>query len=274
MPQPAGRVDDHDVVQAVPCLLERLARHLDRIADAVAGRGRENRHRRLPAEHLELLDGIGPLQVSGDEQRGVALLAQPERKLGRESGLAGALQAGQHDHGRRHLGEAQPPCLAAEDRDELLVNDLDDLLGRVQRRGDLFAGGPLLDLGDEGPDNRQGDICLQQRDPDFTAGGVNIGGRKPPVPAQRGEDLGEPVGKSLEHVSLPSSRRCQGSGASGTARHCWDVRTGLAPGQPGTPESRARHVPGYRLSRRGWRRRRPRARTAPGRPGPRRGRRA
>ena len=31
------------------------------------------------------------------------------------------------------LAKPQPPGLAAEDRDELLVDDLDDLLGRVQR---------------------------------------------------------------------------------------------------------------------------------------------
>ena len=177
----------------------------------------------LLAEHLELLHGVRPLQVSGDQQRGVALLPQPERELRREGGLARALQAGQHDHGRRHLGKAQPPRLAAEDRDQLLINDLDDLLGGIQRRGDLFARRPLLDLGDEGPDHRQRDVRLQQRDPDLTAGGVDVGGGQPPAPAQRGEDLGQPIGESLEHVLPPSSRlgygRLQAIWSAGRARH-------------------------------------------------------
>ena len=38
-----------------------------------------------------------------------------------------------------YLGEPQPPGLAAEDRDQFLVDDLDDLLRRVQRLGDLGA---------------------------------------------------------------------------------------------------------------------------------------
>src|SRR6266567_685797 len=195
-----GGVDDHDVVQPVPGLVQRAARDVDRISHPVARRGGEHGHGRLLTEYLQLLHGVGPLQVGSDEQRGVALLAEPQRELRRQRGLAGALQASQHDHSRWLLGEAQPPGLAAEDLDELLVNDLDDLLGRVQRRGHLFAGRALLDPGDEGPDHWPGDIRLKQRDPYLAAGGVDVGGGKPAVPAQRGEDLGEPVGKSLEHL--------------------------------------------------------------------------
>ena len=38
--------------------------------------------------------------------------------------------------------------LAAEGGDQLLVDDLDDLLGRVQRLGQLDADGPLADAVD------------------------------------------------------------------------------------------------------------------------------
>jgi hypothetical protein len=68
-------------------------------------------------------------------------LLEPEREFAGQCGLAGALQAGEHDHRRRGLGESQSPGLATEDLDEFLVDDLDDLLGRVQRLGDLFALG-------------------------------------------------------------------------------------------------------------------------------------
>ena len=88
------------------------------------------------------------------------------------------------------LGEAQPPGLAAEDLDQFLVNDLDDLLCRVQRLGDLGSAGAFPDLGDELPDHRQRDVGLEQRDPDLPAGGVDVGLGQPPAPAQRGEDLG------------------------------------------------------------------------------------
>ena len=117
----------------------------DRVTDAVAGLGSEHRDAGPLADDLELGDGVGALQVGGDEQRGVALLAQPEGELAGERGLSGALQAGQQDHRRRGLGQAQPPGLAAEDPDELLVDDLDDLLGRVEGLGDLGADRALPD---------------------------------------------------------------------------------------------------------------------------------
>ena len=68
------------------------------------------------AVDLELVDGVGALQVGGDQHRLLALLLEPERELGGQRRLAGALEAGQHDHGRRGLGVAQPAGLAAEDR--------------------------------------------------------------------------------------------------------------------------------------------------------------
>ena len=98
------------------------------------------------------------------------------------------------------LGEAQPPGLAAEDRDELLVDDLDDLLGRVQRLGDLRAAGPLLDRVDEVPDHRQRDVGLEQRDPDLARGGVDVGLGEPALAAEVLEGLGEAVGERGEHV--------------------------------------------------------------------------
>ena len=94
------------------------------------------------AVDLELVDRVGPLQVGGDQQRALALLLEPQRQLGRERRLAGALEPGEHDHRRRGLGEPQPAGLAAEDGDELLVDDLDDLLGGVQRLADLGTRGP------------------------------------------------------------------------------------------------------------------------------------
>src|SRR4029079_15587922 len=89
------------------------------------------------------------------------------------------------------LGEWEPPRLAAEDPDELLVDDLDDLLRGVQRTGDLGALRPLLDPRDEGADHRQRDVGLQQRDADLARGGVDIGIGEPALAAQVGQRAGE-----------------------------------------------------------------------------------
>ena len=107
-----------------------------------------------------------------------------QRELAGQRRLTRALQAGEHDHGRRVLGEPQPAGLAAEDRDELLVDDLDDLLGRVERLGHLGAARPLLEPADEGLDDRQRDVGLEQRDPDLARGGVDVGVGEPALAAQ------------------------------------------------------------------------------------------
>ena len=145
----AGGVDDDDVVQGALGLGHTGPGHRHRVADAVARLGGEHLDAGPLAVDLELVDGVGALEVGGDQQRAVALLLEPQRELGGQRRLAGALEAGQHDHRRRGLREAQPAGLAAEDRDELLVDDLDDLLGGVERPADLLAAGPLLDRGDE-----------------------------------------------------------------------------------------------------------------------------
>ena len=86
----AGRlgVDDHDVVQRPACLLDRGARDRHRVANAVARLGGEHRDACPLAEHLQLRHRVRPLQVTGNKQRRVALLLEPDRELTRERGLA------------------------------------------------------------------------------------------------------------------------------------------------------------------------------------------
>ena len=81
------------------------------VAADVAALGREDRHAGPLADDLELGDGVRALQVGGDEDRGVALVLEPAGQLAGERRLAGALQAGEHDHGRRVLRELDAPRL-------------------------------------------------------------------------------------------------------------------------------------------------------------------
>ena len=138
--EPAGGVDDDDVPGGPSGVLDRGLRHLHRVADAVAGLRGVHLDPGAATEHLELPDGVGTLEVGGDQQRLVPLGLEPAGQLAGEGGLAGALEAGQHDHGRRLLGELEPTPLATEDGDQLLGDDLDDLLGRVERLGDSRRG--------------------------------------------------------------------------------------------------------------------------------------
>ena len=113
------------------------ARPLAAVIDRVAGLG-EHRHVDLAAERAQLLDGGGALEVGADEQRVGGPGLEPAGQLGRVRRLAGALQTGhQHDR-RRPAGVGDLERLAAEDAGELAVDDLDDLLARVEG---LRAGG-------------------------------------------------------------------------------------------------------------------------------------
>ena len=59
--------------------------------------------------------------------------------------------------------------------DQLVVDDLEDLLARVERAGQLRAGGPLADGRDEAADDGQRDVGLEQRDADLAADEVDVG---------------------------------------------------------------------------------------------------
>lgn len=182
--QAAGGVHDHDVVDLGLRELDGVLGDLDRVTDAVARLGRVDRDTGTLGDDAELVDGVGTLEVGGDEQRRVALLLQPVAELAREGGLTGTLETRQHDHGGRVLGEPQPPGLAAEDRDELLVHDLQDLLRGVQRPRDIGTEGTLLDVLDERPDDGEGHVRFQEGDPDLARGGVDVRLGEPSLAAQ------------------------------------------------------------------------------------------
>ena len=202
--EPAGGVDDDDVVTHPAGVLDRRPRATATGSPTpLPGSGAKTSTPAWPPTTCSCCDRVGALQVGRDEQRRVPLLLQPAAELAGEGRLTGALQAGEHDDGRRVLGEGERAGLAAEDRDELLVDDLDDLLRRVERLADLGAARPLLDRGDERLDGRQRDVGLEQRDPDLARGGVDVGLGEPTLAAQRGEDRLEPVGEGVEHRSRP-----------------------------------------------------------------------
>ena len=205
--QPAGGVDDHDVVHLLVGVHDRAAGHVHRVADAVAGLRREHRHAGALADDLQLGHGVRPLEVGGDEHRLVALRLEPVGELAGQRRLSGALQAGEHDDRRRVLREPQPPGLAAEDLDELLVDDLDDLLRRVERLVHLDAARPLAHRLDEVLDHRQGDVGLEQCDPDLAGRGVDVGVGQLALAAQVLERGGEAVLQGGEHAVQPNRRR-------------------------------------------------------------------
>ena len=65
------------------------------------------------------------------------------------------------------------------------MDDVDDLLGRVQRLVELGADAPLADPGDEVAHHREVDVGLEQREADLAQDFVDIVLAESAVPAER-----------------------------------------------------------------------------------------
>ena len=162
--EPTGRIQDHDVMAVLLGVLDAATTDLGR----PRGHGlRVDRDAELLAERLQLLHGRGPLQVGGDQQRVLLLvLAQEQRELAAGRRLAAALQAAHHEHERRRVRSRQPDALAAEQVGQRVVEYLDELLARIDRRDDVLTQGALLDVGDELLGDLVVDVGLEQGLPD------------------------------------------------------------------------------------------------------------
>ncbi len=88
----------------------------------------------------------------------------------------------------------------SEQRGQLLVDDLHDLLAGRQAREHLLADGALAHGGDERLDHAEVDVGLEQGEPDLAHRPIDVflaqGSTRAQV-AQRGLQL---VGKRLEHA--------------------------------------------------------------------------
>ena len=85
------------------------------------------------------------------------------------------------------------------------MDDLDDLLRRVERLADLGPECAFAHGGGELPDDGQRDVRLEQRRADLAHGGVDIGLGQPTLTAQVLERGGESVGERGEHRGPSSS---------------------------------------------------------------------
>ena len=99
----------------------------------------------LLGEDLELVDGGGTIDVTGHEQGALGLLAlEFLGKLARECRLTRALQT-RHQDDRRVAREVDLSSVAAHERGELVVDNLDHQLLRLDGVDDVLTQGLLLD---------------------------------------------------------------------------------------------------------------------------------
>ena len=112
----------------------------------------------------------GAVDVDGDQHRPVAGLLEPLGELAGGGRLTGALQPGHEDDAGRLGGLLEACGVLAEDVDQLVVDDLDDLLGRRQGSSHLGAQSAGADVLDESVDDGQVDVGLEQGEADLADG--------------------------------------------------------------------------------------------------------
>ena len=95
----------------------------------------------------------------------------------------------------------QPAFGVAEERQQLVADDLDDLLPRRQAPEDRLVHRPVADAVDERLDDLEVDVGLEQRQPDLAQRRLDVLGRQPDLAAQRLEDVLDAGAERLEHGS-------------------------------------------------------------------------
>jgi hypothetical protein len=87
--------------------------------------------------------------------------------LGGRRGFTRPLQANHHDRHRRRRRQVQPDGITTQHFHQVIVDQLDNHLARRNRTQDFRARRLYGNVLDQFLDDRQGDVGLQQRDPQF-----------------------------------------------------------------------------------------------------------
>ncbi len=125
-------------------------------------------------DNLQLLARRRTVNVDRNQQRTVSAILQPVRQLAGGGGLTGTLQSGHQDDGRRLRRKLHARRIFAEDLDQFVAQNLDDLLSGRKRGHHFLTDGLGADLVDQLLDDFEVDVGLEQRQPDFAERLVNV----------------------------------------------------------------------------------------------------
>jgi len=194
-----GGVEDQNVVAAQ---LGGRDGPLGDVDGALAGDDRQALDPDLRRQQRQLLHGGRTAGVERGDQHLLALgLGQTQGQLAGGRRLARALQASHQDDAGRVQRQVQAGRdVAAQHVHEAVVDDLDHLVGRLDRADDRLAAGQFLGLADEVLDDRQGDVGLEQRDADLAQRLVDVLLGQHAATAETFEDAGKSLCKAVEHV--------------------------------------------------------------------------
>ncbi len=195
--QTTGGIDDENVEHALLGGFQRCTRDTQRVVTRVAG---VERGAHLLGQTLQLGDRRRTTHVGADQQNPLlARLDEPAREFRCGGRLTGALQTGE----QHYVGWLRPKLetgpSAPHEFDELVVDDGNENLARGQAGRDLLPLGFFLDAIEEGLDDREGDVGLQQRHPDLAQGLGDVLLADTTLTTQVLDGLGEFLTQVFEH---------------------------------------------------------------------------
>ena len=210
-----GGVEDDDVAIEPPCLLQPALAEIGGLALAV---GHGDRDLVVLAQLLQLLGRRRTLGVGRHEERAMSVPPGGERELGAGGGLAAALEADEHHHGGRLRLVAQLALLPAQQRHQLLVDDLHDLLAGSERLEHVGTDGALADAVDQGTGDLEVDVRLEEGETHLAHPQLDLLLGQAAAPGERLEDLTEAVGEGFEHGQPSSPRRARSPASTASRR--------------------------------------------------------
>jgi len=134
----------------------------------------ENGDAEFVAEDLELVHGGGTIDIGGDEEDVAALAGEESGEFGGGGGLAGAMKTAHEDAGGA-AGEGEGGVVGAQQRDDLIMDDLDHLLAWADGLEHLFADGLGTDGLDEVACDLEIDVGFEEGEADVAEGVADIG---------------------------------------------------------------------------------------------------
>jgi hypothetical protein len=171
------------------------------------GRAGINRHFDIARNDGQLIARGRPIDVHRDQLRTMTVLSQPACEFAGGRGFARALQADDHEDAGRIVGETQLRFMAAEDFDQFLIDDADDLLGRRERGEYFLAQDPLLHVFYQLFDDFEVDVGFEQGDADLAQRRIHVFGGEPAFAAQIFKDALQFFGQVVEHADRSGSLR-------------------------------------------------------------------
>jgi hypothetical protein len=158
----------------------------------------------LFGEDLELVDRGGAVDVAGGDERPVAAFLEQLAQFGGGGGFAGTVQADHEDLQRP--GAGQGGFTFAEEFDELVVDDLDDLLARGDGLEDLLADALRLHPLDEIAGDLEMHVGGEQGGAHFLEGGRHVFLGELAHAAEIAEGAAQFIGEGFEHGKGPLKR--------------------------------------------------------------------